>query len=106
MAGRGLWTVLAATAVGLATARVQAASHREAPLALGRVAFGLVLILAFSAGLAAVLTAIGLVFVHARSWFARLPRGGALGRYVPVASAVAVSVAGLLIVARAIGQMS
>src|SRR5690349_5919855 len=32
MARRGLWTVLAATAVGLATARVEAASHREAPL--------------------------------------------------------------------------
>jgi ABC-type nickel/cobalt efflux system permease component RcnA len=74
-------------------------------IALGRIAFGLVLIVAFSAGLAAVLTAIGLVFVHARRWFDHLPVDGRIARYAPVASALVVSVAGLLIVAQALAQM-
>jgi ABC-type nickel/cobalt efflux system permease component RcnA len=74
-------------------------------IALGRVAFGLALIVAFSAGLAAVLTAIGVVFVHARRWFEGLPGGGSVARWAPVASALAISGAGLLIVARAVVQL-
>jgi ABC-type nickel/cobalt efflux system permease component RcnA len=74
-------------------------------IAARRVAFGLALIVAFSAGLATVLTAIGLVFVRARRWFDRLPAAGRLARWAPVASALVVSAAGVLIVARAIGQM-
>ena len=74
-------------------------------VALGRVAFGLLLIVAFSVGLAAVLTVIGLAFVYARRWFDRLPVGGRLARYVPVASALVVSLAGLLIVAQALAQL-
>src|SRR5207244_4609481 len=54
-------------------------------IALGRIAFGLLLIVAFSAGLAAVLTAIGLVLVHARHLFERLPLDGRLARFAPVA---------------------
>src|SRR5439155_1565601 len=69
-----------------------------AAISLGRIGFGLVLIVAFSAGLAGVLGAIGLVFVYARSWFARLPVNGRFARYVPVASALVISAAGLLIV--------
>ncbi len=76
-----------------------------AAISLGRVAFGLLLIVAFSAGLAAVLSGIGLVFVYARSWFERLPVDGRLGRYVPVASALVVSLAGLAIVVSALAQM-
>jgi nickel/cobalt exporter len=74
-------------------------------IAAGRVGFGLALIVAFSAGLATVLTAIGLVFVRARRWFDRVPVGGRFARWAPVASALAVSAAGVLIVAHAIGQM-
>lgn len=74
-------------------------------IALGRVAFGLALIVAFSAGLAAVLTAVGLLFVHAREWLERLPGSGRIARYVPVASAVVISLAGLAIVAQALAQM-
>jgi len=76
-----------------------------AAISLGRIGFGLVLIVAFSAGLAGVLGAIGLVFVYARSWFARLPVDGRFARYVPVASALVISAAGLLIVANALSQM-
>ena len=53
-------------------------------IALGRTAFGLALILAFSVGLAAVLTAIGLVLVHARRLFDRLPLDGRFARFAPV----------------------
>ena len=75
-----------------------------AAISLGRIGFGLVLIVAFSAGLAGVLGAIGLVFVYARSWFARLPVHGRFARYLPVASALVISVAGLLIVANALSR--
>lgn len=74
-------------------------------IALGRVGFGLLLIVAFSAGLAAVLTAIGLLMVYARRAFDRLPLDGRLARYMPVASAVVISIAGLLIVVEALGQI-
>jgi ABC-type nickel/cobalt efflux system permease component RcnA len=73
-------------------------------IALGRVAFGLLLIVAFSAGLAAVLTGIGLALVYARGLFERLPVDGRIARYVPVASAVVIAVAGLAIVVRALGE--
>ena len=74
-------------------------------IALGRVAFGLLLIVAFSAGLAAVLTGVGLVLVYARGLFERLPLEGRFARYVPVASALVISVAGLAIVAEALAQI-
>src|SRR5262249_40944974 len=71
-------------------------------IALGRTAFGLVLILAFSTGLAVVLTAIGLVLVYARERFDHLPLDGRLARYVPVPSAALISLAGLAILAEAL----
>src|SRR5439155_938968 len=66
-------------------------------IALGRIAFGLLLIVAFSAGLATVLTAIGLALVYARGLFERLPLDGRLARFAPVASALVISAAGLAI---------
>jgi ABC-type nickel/cobalt efflux system permease component RcnA len=82
-----------------------------ASIALGRIALGLGLVLAFSLGLAAVLMAIGLLFVYARDLLDRLARARALGRplpltpairLVPIASALAVTLAGLLISAGAL----
>lgn len=74
-------------------------------VAIGRTAFGLALIVAFSVGLAAVLTAIGLVLVHARHLFERLPVDGRVARLAPVASAAIVSLAGLAIVVEALLRM-
>ena len=71
-------------------------------IALGRTAFGLVLIVAFSAGLATVLTGIGLVFVHAGRFVERVPMGGRFLRYAPIASALVISLAGLAIVLQAL----
>lgn len=74
-------------------------------IAVGRTAFGLVLILAFSAGLATVLTAIGLVLVYARGLFERLPLDGRFTRWAPVASALVISLAGLAVVADALARI-
>jgi ABC-type nickel/cobalt efflux system permease component RcnA len=71
-------------------------------IALGRAAFGLVLILAFSAGLAAVLTGIGLALVYARGLFERLPLDGRIARFMPVASAALISLAGIVVVVQAL----
>jgi ABC-type nickel/cobalt efflux system permease component RcnA len=74
-------------------------------IALGRTAFGLALILAFSIGLAAVLTAIGLVLVYARRLFDRLPIDGRFARFAPVASAAIISLAGLALVVEALSRI-
>ncbi len=52
-------------------------------IALGRIGFGLVLIVAFSLGLAGVLTGLGLLFVYGSRWVGRVS-GGRLHRLVPV----------------------
>ncbi len=64
-------------------------------IALHRVAFGLVLIVAFSLGLASVLTAIGIMLVYAGRFFNRLPQGGRLLRLMPAASALFITVVGI-----------
>jgi nickel/cobalt transporter (NicO) family protein len=71
-------------------------------IALNRVEFGLLLIVAFSAGLAAVLTGIGLVCVFAGRLFARMPVEGWVPRLLPVLSALLVTGAGLIITAQAL----
>ena len=67
-----------------------------AAIALHRVGYGLVLIVAFSAGLAAVLTAVGLVFVYARRLLKR-PLNSRLGRVLPALSALVITFAGAAI---------
>lgn len=76
-----------------------------AAIATGRTALGLVLIAAFSSGLAAVLVLVGVVFVRARGLLDRLPARGAALRWAPVASALVVSAAGMAIVLRALGEI-
>ena len=67
-------------------------------ISLDRLELGMVLVFAFSFGLAAVLTAIGLLLVYARSVFERTSFTLRVPRLLPVASAFAVSIAGLAIV--------
>ncbi len=73
-------------------------------IALQRVGLGLVLIIAFSLGLAGVLTAIGVVFVHAGRLFERLPMRGRFLQALPVASAALVILVGLGITWQALVQ--
>lgn len=63
-------------------------------IALQRVAFGLVLIIAFSLGLAGVLTAFGLALVYAGQLFARMPESTRYLKAMPVASALVITVIG------------
>jgi ABC-type nickel/cobalt efflux system permease component RcnA len=75
-------------------------------IASGRQAFGIVLVVAFGLGMAAVMTAIGLVMVVARDRVGRLPAGDAIGRlreFVPVAAAVLVFGFGIYLTAQALG---
>ena len=61
-----------------------------------RIGFGLVLIVAFSIGLAAVLIVIGLLMVYARRFMARVHGTGQLAtRWLPLASSAVIVVFGL-----------
>jgi len=75
-------------------------------IALGQVGLGLALVGAFSLGLAAALTTIGLLFLVAGRFLERhVPRGGrasVVWRYAPVAGAAIVTLVGLGIVLRAV----
>jgi ABC-type nickel/cobalt efflux system permease component RcnA len=71
-------------------------------IALHRVGLGLALIVAFSVGLAATITAIGLVAVVARRAFGRLSLNGPVVRALPSVSAGLILAVGLLITARAL----
>jgi ABC-type nickel/cobalt efflux system permease component RcnA len=79
-------------------------------ISLGRVGFGLLLIVAFSIGLAGVLTGVGILFVHGGRWFNRLSNQRRLTRFatgirlVPVLSALFVTTAGFVITAQALSQ--
>jgi ABC-type nickel/cobalt efflux system permease component RcnA len=76
-----------------------------AAIALGRIGFGLVLVLTFSLGLAGVLTLIGLAFVYAGRLFEKLPTQGRLIKLIPAASALFITLAGLGITLRALMEM-
>ena len=71
-------------------------------IALHRTAFGLVLIVSFSAGLASVLIAIGLLMLYARQLADRLQWGSGIMQRLPLASPLIVAVLGALITAQAI----
>jgi ABC-type nickel/cobalt efflux system permease component RcnA len=71
-------------------------------IALHRIGLGLALIVAFSVGLAATITAIGLVAVLARRAFGRLSLDGSLVRALPAVSAALILAVGLAITARAL----
>jgi len=73
-----------------------------AAISLHRVGFGLVLILAFSVGLAVAVTSIGLVAVLARRTFSRVSLDGAVVRALPAVSAVVVLGLGVVMTLRAL----
>jgi ABC-type nickel/cobalt efflux system permease component RcnA len=77
-----------------------------AAISLHRVAFGLLLIVAFSAGLALTITAIGCAAVLARGAFRRVSLEGPLVRLLPAASALVILAAGLAMTIRAVPKVS
>jgi nickel/cobalt transporter (NicO) family protein len=77
-----------------------------AAISLHRLAFGMLLIVAFSAGLALSITGIGLVAVLAKRAFARVSFEGRLLRLLPAASALVIFAAGLAMTVRALPKVS
>jgi nickel/cobalt transporter (NicO) family protein len=73
-------------------------------ISLGRLGFGMVLVIVFSMGLAVVLTGIGLLMVYARRSFEKYSFEARIPRFLPVASAAVISFLGLVIVLGAISQ--
>lgn len=75
-------------------------------IAAHRVLFGLMLIVAFSTGLAGVLVGFGILLVYARHLFQRVNlSSGFIPRVLPVASALVIVVAGMVITAQALPQV-
>jgi ABC-type nickel/cobalt efflux system permease component RcnA len=74
-------------------------------VAVGRAGFGLMVVIAFSLGLAATLTGVGLLFLYAGRFLERRAVAGpwsGLLRFAPAAAALAVTASGVMIVARAL----
>ena len=71
-------------------------------VSLGRIAFGLVLLAAFSLGLAAILIAIGLAIVYAAPVVQRFAGEGRWTKALPVVSAAVVTVIGAMMVAESL----
>ena len=77
-----------------------------AAISLHRVGFGLLLVLAFCAGLALAITAVGLVAVLAKAAFRRFDGGGRALAYLPAVSALVIVLAGIAMVVRALPNVS
>jgi nickel/cobalt exporter len=77
-----------------------------AAIALHRVGYGLVLILAFSLGLAAAMTAVGILAVSAKRVFRRIDFDGGLVRLLPALSALVVLGLGLAMTIRALPKVT
>lgn len=101
-------------ALGLAGGMVPSASALVvllAAIALGRLGFGLILIVAFGLGMAVVLVSTGVLLVYARRLLERLiPAGGSplqrrITRAVPVLSALAMTLVGAVVAYQGFGQI-
>lgn len=77
-------------------------------IALGRAGLGLLLLLSFSAGLALVLTGIGILVLYAKKLIPESKRtaGGGVFRWLPVASAAVVTIIGVLMTVVSAGWVS
>ena len=73
-------------------------------ISLGRLGFGMVLVVAFSVGLAIVLTGIGILMIYAKRLFDRFSFEGRVTRLLPVASALVISLAGVVILVGSLKQ--
>jgi nickel/cobalt transporter (NicO) family protein len=74
-------------------------------VSLGQVGYGLILVLAFSLGLAGVLTGLGLLLVYGRQWFTRLPKQVKFANTLPTLSAIAIALIGCGMTIKAIVEL-
>jgi nickel/cobalt transporter (NicO) family protein len=75
-------------------------------VAQGEIALGMLLIVAFSAGLAATLTVLGLAVVHAGQVLGRLPMPRRLTAALPTVSALLIVGVGLVLTVQALPQVA
>jgi ABC-type nickel/cobalt efflux system permease component RcnA len=104
--GSGLRGLLAVGVSGGALPCPSALVVLLAAITLHRVAFGLLLIVAFSLGLALAITAVGLVALLAKSAFARVDGHGRALAVLPAVSALVIVLAGVMMLARALPKVS
>jgi nickel/cobalt transporter (NicO) family protein len=71
-----------------------------AAISLHHVAYGLVLIVAFSLGLAALLTLLGIAVVRGAAWLVAQPRFDAVARLAPLVTASVIALVGAVMVAQ------
>lgn len=74
-------------------------------ISIGQVSLGLLLVLAFSLGLAGVLMGLGLLMVHAKRLFTRVPRQVPWLNILPLLSAAVIALMGTVISGRAVFQL-
>src|SRR5262249_22921893 len=74
-------------------------------ISLHRIGFGLLLIVAFSLGLAIVLTTIGVLMVYAAAWTQKFRTGGMLLSRLPLASSLIIALFGFVIAIQALHQL-
>jgi ABC-type nickel/cobalt efflux system permease component RcnA len=77
-----------------------------AAIALNKTAYGMLLVVVFSLGLAITLTLVGLAFLYARSRFAGRGAGGRWAHVLPVLSAAAITVVGALLCVGALASFN
>jgi nickel/cobalt transporter (NicO) family protein len=75
-------------------------------ISLHRVGFGLILIIAFSLGLAAVLTSIGLLLLYASKWSQKFQPRGSIRYALPVVSSLVITILGCIIAVQSILQIN
>jgi nickel/cobalt transporter (NicO) family protein len=71
-------------------------------VSLHQAVYGMVLISAFSVGLAGIMVALGLVAVYARQWLEKIPSLSKMQRYLPIASSIAMIAAGVALSANVV----
>jgi nickel/cobalt exporter len=75
-------------------------------MSLQRTGFGLLLLIAFSLGLASVLTGVGLLFLKGSQLLRNVPGVTAMSRYIPAVSAVVILILGVGITVEAIWRLA
>jgi len=77
-----------------------------AAVALDQVAYGIFVVVAFSFGLAATLTALGIAVVRGANWLQRLPQFERFVRFGPFASAIVISTIGAVMVGQGFAEQT
>jgi ABC-type nickel/cobalt efflux system permease component RcnA len=77
-----------------------------AAVALNKTAYGMLLVVAFSVGLAITLSLVGLAFLYARNRFRRPTAGNRWAHLLPVASACTIVIVGIALCVEAVRSFS